>query len=278
MLRLLRHFWPQSYGEYRRLPTLVLINGLAEQGESWFRSRQVWQRHFEVQMPGILVYDGPVIQDRMRSGERITVDFLTDRLTEFLDRFVQAPPYHLVASSLGGQIAVEYTHRHPDKVGRVALLCPSGFGGVEKLPIAEGARNNNSQGLVESVFYNRSIAMPGVVQYFERKFASRAWRKAVFQTVRGTKRHSVEGKLPGIERPTLVICGEADKIVDPHSVRRAVDGLPNFEFKMLPRCGHAPQLEQPQVVNRLVLDFLLQEPPPPQPVSAVEPDEELVEG
>jgi pimeloyl-ACP methyl ester carboxylesterase len=120
--------------------------------------------------------------------------------------------------------------------------------------------------------------MPGVVQYFERKFASRAWRKALFQTVRGTKRHSVEGKLRGIDRPTLVVCGEEDKIVDPQTVRRAVDGLPNFEFKMLPRCGHAPQLEQPQVVNRLVLDFLLQEPPPAAPLSDVEPDEELVEG
>jgi pimeloyl-ACP methyl ester carboxylesterase len=276
MLRLLRRLWRHD-GGYRRLPTLVLINGLAEQGESWFCSRQAWQKHFEVLLPGILVYDGPVIQERMRSGERITVDFLTDRLTEFLDRFVQAPPYHLVASSLGGQIAIEYTHRHPDKVGRVALLCPSGFGGEERLPIVEGARHNNSQGLVESVFYDRDLVTPGVVRYFERKFARRDWRKAVFQTVRGTKRHSVQGKLGGIERPTLVICGAADKIVDPRQVQQAVEGLPNFEFKMLPKCGHAPQLEQPQIVNRLVLDFLRREPPRAveTPVE-VEPDTELV--
>jgi len=276
MLRFFRQFLPQSRGEYRRPPTLVLINGLAEQGESWYRSRQVWQRHFDVHSPGILVYDGPVLQERMRNGEQITIDFLTDRLTEFLDRFVQAPPYHLVASSLGGQIAVEYTHRHPDKVGRVALLCPSGFGGVERLPILEGARHKNSQGLVESVFYDRRFAVPGVVSYFERKFASRAWRKALFQTVRGTKRHSVQNKLPELTRPTLVICGEQDRIVDPKEVLHAVTGLPNFDFVMLPKCGHAPQLEQPHVVNRLVLEFLRKEQPTraAEAAAAVEPDEQ----
>jgi pimeloyl-ACP methyl ester carboxylesterase len=26
---------------------------------------------------------------------------------------------------------------------------------------------------------------------------------------------------------------------------------------MIPRCGHAPQLECPTVVNRMVLDFLM---------------------
>jgi pimeloyl-ACP methyl ester carboxylesterase len=283
MLRLLHRFWPASGGEYRRLPTLVLINGLAEQGESWFRSRQVWQQHFDVQMPGILVYDGPVIQERMRSGEPISVDFLTDRLEEFLDRFVQSPPYHLVASSLGGQIAVEYTHRHPDKVGRVALLCPSGFGGIEKLPINEGARHNDFQGLVESVFFNRRMVTPGVVSYFENKFAMRAWRKAFFRTVHGTKRHSVLAKLPQLRRPTLVIGGEADRIVDPHSVRRVVEGLPNTKFVMLPKCGHAPQLEQPEIINPMVVDFLKQEPvaAPKMPVQrrAVRGRElELVEG
>jgi pimeloyl-ACP methyl ester carboxylesterase len=283
MLRLLHRFWPASSGEYRRLPTLVLINGLAEQGESWFRSRQVWQQHFDVQMPGILVYDGPVIQERMRSGEPISVDFLTNRLAEFLDRFVQSPPYHLVASSLGGQIAIEYTHRHSEKVGRVALLCPSGFGGIEKLPISEGARHNNSQGLVESVFYNRRMVTPGVVSYFEHKFSMRAWRKALFQTVRGTKRHSVLAKLPHLRRPTLVICGEEDRIVDPLSVRRVVEGLPNIQFVMLPKCGHAPQLEQPEIINPMVIDFLKQEPlaaaktPAPRRPSR-ERELELVEG
>jgi pimeloyl-ACP methyl ester carboxylesterase len=250
---------------YRHSTPLVLVNGLAEQGESWYRNREVWQRHYEVHAPGVLVYDGPVLQERLNKREPITVSFLTDRLAEYLDKFAQKPPYHVVGSSLGGQIAVEYAARYPEKVGRVVLLCPSGMGSEERLPITEGARHKDYTGLVASTFYDRRLASPGVVKYYEQKFASKAWRKAFFQTVRGTKGHSVRETLKQVDRPVLVICGREDRIVDTHVVREAIQGLPNFRFVNLPQCGHAPQLERPKVVNRLVLDFLHEErrvPPP----------------
>ena len=245
---------------YRRAQPLILINGIAEQGESWYRSRDYWQEHFDVRLPGILVYDGPVLQERVENRLPIDVAYLTGRLEEYLDNFVQTPPYHLVASSLGCQVAVEYCARHPEQVDRMVLICPSGFGSEEKLPITEGARHHDYEGLVASTFHDRRLVSPGVVNYYARKFASKKWRRAMFQTVRGTKSHSVNARLPYVNRPTLVICGREDKIVDPYHVENVVSGLANFRCVMLDNCGHAPQLEMPGVVNRLVADFLLEEP------------------
>ena len=37
---------------YRRSTPLILVNGLAEQGESWFRSRDSWARSFDVNQIG----------------------------------------------------------------------------------------------------------------------------------------------------------------------------------------------------------------------------------
>lgn len=250
---------PSRAAGYSPAAPLILINGLAEQAISWYRSRDIWQKQFDVYAPGLLVYDGPVLQDRLKSGKGITVEYLTNRLAEFLDGFVQRPPYHLVGSSLGGQISVEYAARHPDKVGRVVLLCPSGMGSEERLPIVEGARHHDYDGLVGSTFYDRSRVSREVVAYYEQKFASRPWRKALFQTVRSTKSHSVREDLLHVKAPTLVICGENDQIVDPYHVKEAVAGLPNFRFEMLPRCGHAPQLELPEIINPMVAEFLSEE-------------------
>src|SRR5438874_12609878 len=86
---------PSPYG---RNPTLVLVNGLAEQAESWYRNHRYWRRYFDVQMPNFLVYDGAAIHDRIRAGEPISVDYLVEQLHTYLTRFVQAPPYHFVAS------------------------------------------------------------------------------------------------------------------------------------------------------------------------------------
>ncbi len=96
----------QSPDGYRRAQPLILVNGLAEQGESWYPNRNVWQKHYDVHTPGVLVFGGSVMQERIAERKPINIDFLTNRLAEYLDRFVQSPPYHLVASSLGGQISV----------------------------------------------------------------------------------------------------------------------------------------------------------------------------
>jgi pimeloyl-ACP methyl ester carboxylesterase len=245
-----------SSDAYHRAQPLILVNGLAEQAESWYLNRSVWQKHFDVHSPGVLVYDGEVMRERLAEQGPINIDFLTDRLAEYLDRFVQSPPYHFVASSLGAQISVEYAARHQEKVDKLVLLCPSGFGSVERFPVMEGARSKNYQGLVESTFFDHRRASPRIMKYYEQKFASKPWRRALFETVRGTKSHSVRNKLTQFDRPTLVICGREDRIVDPQDVYEAVKDIPNYRFVMVPHCGHAPQLECSRLINRLVVEFL----------------------
>src|SRR5262249_55428878 len=100
---------------YARRQSLVLLNGLCEQPESWFRNVGFWRRHFEVFMPNLLRYDGDLLHARIDAGEPVSVDYLVDQLHHYLDTYVQAPPYHLVAASLGGKIAVEYAARYPQR-------------------------------------------------------------------------------------------------------------------------------------------------------------------
>lgn len=243
---------------YERQPNLILINGLAEQAESWFSNRAYWARHFDVKAPELVVYDGPVVQRRIAQGLPITVDFLADQLRVYLDHFVQAPPYHLVASSLGCQVAIEYAARYPQNVGKLVLICPSGMGGEERLPIVEGVRHNDLHGVVASVFADPAFADTSIVQHYERQFVNRPWRKGLLRTIRGTSCHCVRDRLHLIGAPVLVICGEEDRIVDSELTHEAVMHLPNYHFLMLPRCGHAPQIECARTVNRLVREFVLE--------------------
>ena len=64
---------------------------------------------------------------------------------------------------------------------------------------------------------------------------------------------------------TLLIAGQADRIVDPNEAREAAQDLPNGQFLMLPNCGHAPQMEKAWTINRLVVHYLATPKPTPQP-------------
>jgi abhydrolase domain-containing protein 6 len=246
-----------SFRTYRRATPLILVNGLAEQPESWFANRRHWARHFDVKVPEILVYDGDVLHRRIDEGGDITVDYLTDRLAVYLDEYVQRPPYHLVGSSLGGQIILNYAVRHAKNVAKIVLLCPSGFHGDENLPVVDGVRRSDYESLVGSVFHRSHFATPSLVAAIERKFQDRRWKKGVLRTLRGTVGHSVAPLLSQVPHPTLVIWGDDDRVIsDVAGSIRAADQILKGRQVVIPRCGHAPQIEKARLVNQLVTQFL----------------------
>lgn len=239
-----------------RSAPLVLVNGLAGQAQTWFRNRTFWERHFDVHLPTLLVYNSAALHQRIDARLPISVDFLVERLHEYLEAHVPARPCDLAASSLGGKVVVEYAVRYPRRVGRLVLLCPAGMGDRERLPLIAGVRHHDTAALVESVFHNPRCAGPGLIAYYQRRLADRRWRKGFLRTIRGTLTHSVRARLPEVTQATLLVSGREDRIVDTRAAVTAARLLSQGRHVILSRCGHAPQIEKPKTINRLVVDFL----------------------
>lgn len=244
---------PKKYG--RKQP-LILLNGLAEQAESWYRNARFWGRFYDVHAPNVMAYEGDALHRRIRTGEPLSIDYFVEQLHTYVDQFIQRPPYHIVSSSLGGKIAVEFAVRYPGLVDRLVLLCPSGMGDVEHLPIMEGSRVNDYEAIVRAVFFKPRKADRTMLNYYKRCFQSRRWKLGLIRTVKGTNDHVVRPIIKDIQSPTLLIGGKEDKIVDHLEGERAAVEIPNGHWLSLPNCGHAPQIELPRLVNRLVVHFL----------------------
>jgi pimeloyl-ACP methyl ester carboxylesterase len=243
---------------YARRPPLVLVNGLAEQAETWFFNLAAWRRDFDVYVPNLISYEGETLHRRIRERQPIDIDYLVEQLRTYITQYVQAPPYNLVANSMGGKVAVEYAVRYPEDVARLVLLCPSGLAEQERLPIIEGVRRNDMQTVVDSVFYDASCVPPSLGQYYKAQNKKRLWRTGLLKTVRGTMDHRVRHLLPRVTQPTLIVVGREDRIVNAREAAEAARRLPRGKMVTLPRCGHAPQIEAAETINRLVTDFLRQ--------------------
>jgi pimeloyl-ACP methyl ester carboxylesterase len=250
---LLDRIRPRQYG--RRQP-LVLLNGLAEQAETWYRNRKFWNRYFEVHAPNILAYEGEALHRRIAAKEPLSVDYLVGQLHTYLFQFVQTPPYHLVSSSLGGKVAVEFAAKYPEMVSRVVLICPSGMGDKEQLPIIEGVIGRDAFAMVKSVFHKPRLVDRDMLRYYKSRFSSRKWKSGFLKTVRGTLDHTVRERLKDVKCPTLLVTASDDKICCPRTAQDAANDLPQGHFRKITKCGHAPQIEKPWLINRLVVDFL----------------------
>lgn len=62
--------------------------------------------------------------------------------------------------------------------------------------------------------------------------------------------------LGSITVPTLVITGEEDAVTGPEVGRDLAAGIPGARFLLVEEAGHLSNLEQPEIVNEALLDFL----------------------
>lgn len=150
-----------------------------------------------------------------------------------------------MASSLGGKVAVEYAVRYPEQVARLVLICPSGLGEEERLPVVDGVRRNDLRTIIDSVFCDPRQIDAGLVSYYREQFTNRQWRVGLLRTIRGTMAHCVRDLLPRVSQPTLLVVGERDRIVDPCHAEAVARTLPRGHFVVVPDCGHADRTTEP---------------------------------
>jgi pimeloyl-ACP methyl ester carboxylesterase len=64
------------------------------------------------------------------------------------------------------------------------------------------------------------------------------------------------GRLSKIKAPTLILCGENDKMTPVNLSKQLEVSIPNASLSLIPNAGHMVMLEQPEIVAEEVINFL----------------------
>ena len=207
--------------------------------------------------------------------ENLTAD--PDALREHLG-FDQ---WAVLGHSFGGNVALEYALRHPDRVSRLVL--------VDTGADAHWARENAPRLLRERgwdpakadlvrrwftgdfepreyfrIFWR--ISSPYMPHHRSRgmlrELAHGGWRTRMrrepflFAGRSLLPGWSVSDRLGEISAPTLVVAGREDFIFPPHCQAELVAGLPHAELLLVDEAGHSPHDEFPDQVLPAVRRFL----------------------
>jgi pimeloyl-ACP methyl ester carboxylesterase len=92
------------------------------------------------------------------------------------------------------------------------------------------------------------VAVPGLDAAFLSAARSLLWVSA--------RRERHWAAMRAVGSPVLLMHGEKDRLVSVHSAREAAARNPDWRFEALADVGHVPQLEVPDAVADLILDWL----------------------
>jgi pimeloyl-ACP methyl ester carboxylesterase len=176
---------------------------------------------------------------------------LVDHLS--LDRF------HLVATAAGGIVALDYALEHPQRVR--GLVVANSIGGVqdpEYLEVQQRIRPPEIQNLPiqlrELGPSYRGLDPDGTRRWVEIEHSTR--QDGVHPQAQPTSQPITYARLARLPVPALLIMGDADLLSPPALMRMLAGAIPGSQVAVVPEAGHAAFWEQPDLWNRLVLEFI----------------------
>jgi pimeloyl-ACP methyl ester carboxylesterase len=180
----------------------------------------------------------------------------------------------LVGNSRGGQIALDFTLVHPDRVGALVLLAPAVSGAPratpsalrpdesafwETLEAAEAAGDLDALNRGELRLWLDGLAAP------EGRVGGEARRLALEMNAlalsAGSTGHEVQPRdawtrLGDVACPVLLVVGDLDMSHMQTRCRELAARIPGAQLRIMEGAAHLPALEQPEAVAALVRTFL----------------------
>jgi pimeloyl-ACP methyl ester carboxylesterase len=189
-------------------------------------------------------------------------------LLEFLHLTKQK--VHLVGSSMGGAIVVNFADKHPDLVASLSLVDPAGFPmkikaptgilkvpGLNKLIFAMVGNKVLIKGLTNNFYkYN---PYPDYANKFQDQMRYQGFRNAILSTM---NQFPLEGlaavydRVGTLSMPKLLFWGDKDNVIPFDNSQLVRAALPGIQFHVIPDCGHMPNVETPELFTKLLIEFL----------------------
>jgi pimeloyl-ACP methyl ester carboxylesterase len=240
---------------------ILMLHGFGSNKDSWNRFAGHLTDKFRV-----VAVDLPGHGDSTSSlDDTYDVQSQARRLTLFADR-LGLQRFHIIGSSMGGAIAIHYTHLHPDRVMTMGLISSGGVMSpkpseyMRKLEKGENPLLVRSKDDFDNMLKFVMVETPYIPWFiknvvYEEYMARQAINERIFKDI-ATEEMVNMAFLPEINIPVFILWGDQDRVLDVSSVGVFEEQLPDTHSVILENTGHAPMVEAPEASAGHYLHFL----------------------
>lgn len=173
--------------------------------------------------------------------------------------------FALAGLSMGGYISLEIMRQAPERVERLALLDTSARADTaEKIALRQDVLKLAAAGKFMAVCHatldlsiaasrHKDAALKTAIIEMSVETGAKVWARQINAII---GRENSVPLLADITCPTLVVVGEEDQLTPPEWAAEMADGIAGARLEMIADCGHMSSMEQPDVINGLLLDWL----------------------
>lgn len=161
----------------------------------------------------------------------------------------------VAGSSIGGWVAAELALAAPDRVRRLVLIDAGGLDSAEH-PATDVWPLTLDQ-ITDLSWANPDGHRIDLSKLSDAQRAIAGGNRAAMLAYGGQSMAdpTLAGRLGGVKAATLVIWGEADRMMTPEYGKEYAAAIGDSEFHVLPNAGHLPQLETPEAVLDLFAEL-----------------------
>ena len=252
-------------------PPVLLVHGLATSMITWYRNigelADAGFKAIALDLPG---YGGSELAAHRGYSPESAADFLIAFADEMgIDRF------SVVGNSAGGLVAGVTALEFPDRVENVALVGSAGLGKRVSWPLrlisipvvgelVYKPQMISKDALIKRIFYRPPEFLDEIIPEMVRVRCLPHGPHVMLQSVRSgvnllglRPEHQILGRLAQLKARLLAVWGEDDLVIPPINAGDIRSVVPDSTVRVLPECGHWPQMEKPEEFNEILIDFLL---------------------
>jgi pimeloyl-ACP methyl ester carboxylesterase len=223
-----------------------------------------------------------ITPDLIGSGlsDKPEIEYLPEQILDYFVSFMdvlQIPQATLAGNSMGAGLAIGMALEHPDRVSKLILIDGFPANVRENLtsPSLRRALDTNAPSWVVSfgnwlfggfviepvlkeMVYDPAQLTPAVIERSNRN-RQRPGLTAPILSVRDTLPMWEAGfanRLGELAHPTLILWGEEDRVFPIRVGEELQRTIKGSSLVRIPKAGHIPQWERPDLANKAMIDFL----------------------
>ena len=236
---------------------VIFLHGAGAGAVTWYPSINTISKNFQVVAPDIVGYG-----ESDKPDAPYNRPYFSKWLKDFLKE-LKISKAHIVGLSQGGAIALQFAIENPNMVNKLVLVDAAGLGAkVSFWPLIGTIWMNSFPSSIANRFNSRYILDkpinrdPNHSSYSIAVLKYKGGQNA-FKQGRGTAVSKIsEELLKQIENETLIIWGKNDKLFSVEYGEAAAKIIPNAKLQIIPDAGHLPLMDQTEIFNKILDDFL----------------------